>query len=198
MHIQRRADRRSAAARTSPASRSCSAARRCRRAPSTIPNSIICISARSAMRRARCSRMLGRDCARPATQVRLETASGCRSTDFPIPAYELVELRRYFLGSVQFSSGCPYQLRILRHSRALRPGAAPQDAGADHRRTRQDAGLRRHGSVYFVDDNFIGNRRAVRELLPHLVAWQKRNRLPVSVRLRGDAQHRQVRRTCWR
>ena len=31
------------------------------------------------------------------------------------------------------------------------------------------------GSVYFVDDNFIAHRRAVRELLPHLIEWQKRN-----------------------
>ena len=27
-------------------------------------------------------------------------------------------------------------------------------------------------SVYFVDDNFIGNQKAVLELLPHLVEWQ--------------------------
>ena len=37
-------------------------------------------------------------------------------------------------------------------------------------------GLR--GAVYFVDDNFIAHRRAVRELLPHLVDWQKRNHYP--------------------
>ena len=30
------------------------------------------------------------------------------------------------------------------------------------------------GSVYFVDDNFIGNRKAALDLLPHLVEWQKR------------------------
>jgi len=31
-----------------------------------------------------------------------------------------------------------------------------------------------------VDDNFIANRKAARELLPHLIAWQKRNGYPVS------------------
>jgi radical SAM superfamily enzyme YgiQ (UPF0313 family) len=35
-------------------------------------------------------------------------------------------------------------------------------------------------SIYFVDDNFIANRKAAREMLPHLVAWQKRNGYPVS------------------
>jgi hypothetical protein len=29
--------------------------------------------------------------------------------------------------------------------------------------------------IYFVDDNFIGNRKATREMLPHLIAWQKRH-----------------------
>ena len=48
------------------------------------------------------------------------------------------------------------------------------------------------GAVYFVDDNFIAHRRAVRELLPHLIEWQKRNRYPYSLGLRGDAEHRQA------
>jgi radical SAM superfamily enzyme YgiQ (UPF0313 family) len=35
-----------------------------------------------------------------------------------------------------------------------------------------ECGIR--GSVYFVDDNFIGNRKAALDLLPHLVEWQQR------------------------
>ena len=30
-------------------------------------------------------------------------------------------------------------------------------------------------TVYFVDDNFIGNRKAALELLPHLIEWQKQH-----------------------
>src|SRR6201995_5009128 len=30
-------------------------------------------------------------------------------------------------------------------------------------------------TVYFVDDNFIGNRKAALDLLPHLIEWQKKN-----------------------
>src|SRR5437763_1031478 len=33
--------------------------------------------------------------------------------------------------------------------------------------------------LYFVDDNFIGNRKAAKEMLPHLVEWQQRNHYPV-------------------
>jgi radical SAM superfamily enzyme YgiQ (UPF0313 family) len=29
-------------------------------------------------------------------------------------------------------------------------------------------------TIYFVDDNFIGNRKAALDLLPHLIEWQKR------------------------
>jgi hopanoid C-2 methylase len=35
------------------------------------------------------------------------------------------------------------------------------------------------GAVYFVDDNFIAHRRAARELVAHLVDWQKRNGYPI-------------------
>ncbi len=34
-------------------------------------------------------------------------------------------------------------------------------------------------TVYFVDDNFIGNKKATREMLPYLIAWQKQNAYPM-------------------
>jgi len=37
------------------------------------------------------------------------------------------------------------------------------------------------GSVYFVDDNFIANKKAARALLPHLIEWQKRRGYPVQL-----------------
>src|SRR6266481_6792158 len=33
--------------------------------------------------------------------------------------------------------------------------------------------------VYFVDDNFIGNRKATKDMLPHLLAWQKQHGYPL-------------------
>jgi len=52
---------------------------------------------------------LARDPSRPERQVVLKTADRLDMTQFPLPAYELAELRKYFLGSIQYSSGCPYQ-----------------------------------------------------------------------------------------
>ncbi|MGH9857955.1 MAG: B12-binding domain-containing radical SAM protein, partial [Acidobacteriota bacterium] len=34
------------------------------------------------------------------------------------------------------------------------------------------------GSVFIVDDNFIGNKTAIRKLLPHLIEWQKKHKYP--------------------
>src|SRR5215813_1749162 len=45
----------------------------------------------------------------PAAQLRFETGERLALTDFPIPAYDLVPLRRYLLLTLQFSSGCPYR-----------------------------------------------------------------------------------------
>jgi hopanoid C-2 methylase len=123
---------------------------------------------------------LGRDCARPATQVRFETRDRLPLEQFPIPAYELVNFDYYFLGSIQFSSGCPFTCEFCdipglygRVPRLKRPEQVI--AELDKMRA---CGLA--NSVYFVDDNFIANRRAVRDLIPHLVAWQERHSFPVS------------------
>lgn len=117
---------------------------------------------------------LARDLARPKEQVVLKTKDRVEMSDFPIPAYELAEIDRYFLGSVQYSSGCPYQCEFCdipglygRNPRLK----TPQQVVAELDKL-LECGI--NGSVYFVDDNFIGNRKATLELLPHLVEWQKR------------------------
>ncbi|MGH8513491.1 MAG: B12-binding domain-containing radical SAM protein, partial [Gammaproteobacteria bacterium] len=53
--------------------------------------------------------MLGRNVSRPREQIVLTTKSRRALCEFPAPAYELAEVGRYLLGSVQFSSGCPYR-----------------------------------------------------------------------------------------
>jgi hopanoid C-2 methylase len=117
---------------------------------------------------------LARDPSRPEQQVVFKTANRLDMASFPIPAYELAELKRYFLGSIQYSSGCPYQCEFCdipglygRNPRLKTPGQITAELDR-----LLECGIR--GSVYFVDDNFIGNRKAALELLPHLVEWQKK------------------------
>ena len=81
---------------------------------------------------------------------------------------------RYFLGSIQYSSGCPYQCEFCdipglygRNPRLK----SPQQITAELDKLLECGII---GSVYFVDDNFIGNRKAALDLLPHLIEWQKK------------------------
>jgi hopanoid C-2 methylase len=125
--------------------------------------------------------MLGRDVSRPREQIVLTTKSRRDLCEFPAPAYELAEIRRYLLGSVQFSSGCPYRCEFCDIPGLY--GRVPRLKTPDQVILELDKLLACgvNGSVYFVDDNFIANRRAVRDLLPHLIQWQKRNGYAVSL-----------------
>jgi hopanoid C-2 methylase len=124
-------------------------------------------------------RALDDDPTPPPAQRRFATAARLPLAEFPIPAYRLIDGRRYFLGSVQFSSGCPYRCEFCdipalygRQPRLKQPAQVLAELDA-----MLDAGIT--GSVYFVDDNFIGNKKAARELLPHLIEWQERRGYPL-------------------
>jgi len=118
---------------------------------------------------------------RPASQVILRTEARLPLTEFPLPAYDLIEPRRYFIGSVQFSSGCPYRCEFCDIPALY--GRNPRLKEARQVLAELDALLARGnpGAVYFVDDNFIGNRRAARELVTAVVGWQKANGYPFEI-----------------
>lgn len=122
---------------------------------------------------------LDADAARPRESVRLETRERLPLADFPLPAYHLVELDKYFIANVQFSSGCPYRCEFCDIPALY--GRTPRLKSPQRVTAELDAMLRHGnpGAVYFVDDNFIAHRRAARELVAHLVDWQKRNGYPV-------------------
>ena len=118
--------------------------------------------------------------ARPAAQVRFETSERLPLADFPQPAYGAVPLRRYLIGSLQFSSGCPYRCEFCDipalYGRQPRLKTPEQLLAELDRIMEQPV---RPAVIYFVDDNFIGNRRATKDMLPHLVAWQKKRGYPL-------------------
>lgn len=93
--------------------------------------------------------------------------------EFPIPAYHLIDLCKYFLGSIQFSSGCPYQCEFCDIPELY--GHQPRMKTPSRISAELDALLTRGnpGAVYFVDDNFIANQKATIGLLEELVRWQK-------------------------
>jgi hopanoid C-2 methylase len=118
--------------------------------------------------------------AAPPQQMRFATKERVPLCDFPIPAYDLIPLRKYLMCTLQFSSGCPYRCEFCdipglygRQPRLKTPQQITAELDAMRRQKRCP------NTVYFVDDNFIGNRKAARELLPHLVQWQKDHGYPM-------------------
>jgi radical SAM superfamily enzyme YgiQ (UPF0313 family) len=111
--------------------------------------------------------------ARPQPQIVYRTIERLPMTEFPTPAYDRIDIRDYLLGSVQFSSGCPFTCEFCdipalygRNPRLKSPDQVVRELDL-----LADGGC---VSVYFVDDNFIGNPKAAESLLDALIEWQKR------------------------
>jgi hopanoid C-2 methylase len=124
---------------------------------------------------------LGETIAPPPRQMRFETRERLPMSDFPMPAYHQIRIEQYLLGTLQFSSGCPYRCEFCDIPQLY--GRQPRLKSPAQLLGELDFIVSQKGfpaSIYFVDDNFIANRKATREMLPHLVAWQKRNGYPLS------------------
>jgi radical SAM superfamily enzyme YgiQ (UPF0313 family) len=133
--------------------------------------------ARQARRRRRPLRL---DERREAAKPVYQAAERPALTSTPVPDFRLADLRRYSAMSVQYSRGCPFQCEfcdiIEIYGRVPRTKTNAQLlAELDALRA---AGWR--GSVFIVDDNFIGNKRNVRTLLPELIKWSDAHGRPFS------------------
>jgi radical SAM superfamily enzyme YgiQ (UPF0313 family) len=99
-------------------------------------------------------------------------------TTVPRPRYDLLKVDRYASGALQFSRGCPFQCEFC--DIIVTFGRKPRNKRPDQVIAELED-MRRAGfhSVFIVDDNFIGNKKAARELLERLVEWQEANGFPV-------------------
>lgn len=118
--------------------------------------------------------ILSQSVSRPDRQITLKTEARRNLSNFPLPAYELAKIDRYLIGTIQFSSGCPYRCEFCDIPGLY--GRIPRLKTAEQMVAELDKLLACGviGQIYFVDDNFIGNRAAVAQLLPTLIDWQKR------------------------
>jgi radical SAM superfamily enzyme YgiQ (UPF0313 family) len=99
-------------------------------------------------------------------------------TTTPIPRFDLLKRSQYTYFGVQFARGCPFTCEfcdiIELYGRVPRVKTVEQMLA--ELETLYDFGYRGH--LDFVDDNFIGNKKAVKAFLPHLIAWQKERGYP--------------------
>jgi radical SAM superfamily enzyme YgiQ (UPF0313 family) len=93
-------------------------------------------------------------------------------TRTPLARFDLIDFRHYLYVGVQFSRGCPFNCEfcdiIELYGRVPRTKTNEQVLG--ELQTLYDMGYR--GQVDFVDDNLIGNKKALRQFLPALERWQ--------------------------
>ena len=98
----------------------------------------------------------------------------------PVPDLSLIDTRKYSAMCIQYSRGCPFQCEfcdiIEIYGRVPRTKTNAQMIA--ELEALRAAGW--HGLVFIVDDNFIGNKKNVRQLMPDLIAWSRDNGNPFS------------------
>jgi radical SAM superfamily enzyme YgiQ (UPF0313 family) len=112
----------------------------------------------------------------------------------PIPLWHLLKLKRYAEMSIQFSRGCPFNCDFCNVTALL--GHRPRTKTARQVIAELDSlyAIGWRSKVFFVDDNFIGNKRQIKEeILPALIEWRKDKRgmtfdTEVSINLADDEE----------
>ena len=115
---------------------------------------------------------------RGRSQAELTKTGKVSVTQTPLPRWDLLNLRDYSSAAIQYSRGCPFNCEFCditklfgREPRTKTPEQMVSELNALY-----DSGHR--GSVFIVDDNFIGNRDNVRILLPVVADWQRKKDFP--------------------
>lgn len=115
-------------------------------------------------------------------------------TQTPCPRFDLLDFSKYVHVNVQFSRGCPFLCEFcdIIELYGRRPRYKEFDQMLGELQRLYDLGYRGH--VDFVDDNLIGNKKAVKQFMPRLIAWQKERGYPfefsteASLNLADDAE----------
>jgi len=99
----------------------------------------------------------------------------------PMPHFHLANMKRYSAMSIQYSRGCPFSCEFCDIIEIY--GRVPRTKSNQQVLAEFDAlyDLKWRGTVFIVDDNFIGNKKNVRKLLPELAKWQKARGYPFSL-----------------
>ncbi|WP_029058704.1 B12-binding domain-containing radical SAM protein [Stappia stellulata] len=94
-------------------------------------------------------------------------------TTTPVPRFDLLNFDDYVQVNVQYSRGCPFTCEFcdIIELYGRKPRTKTNDQILAELQALYDLGYRGH--VDFVDDNLIGNKKAVKQFLPELIAWQK-------------------------
>jgi radical SAM superfamily enzyme YgiQ (UPF0313 family) len=99
-------------------------------------------------------------------------------TATPLPRWDLIKIKRYALLMIQFSRGCPFNCEFCDVTSLFghNPRVKAEEQFLGELQAIYDTGWR--GSLFIVDDNFIGNKKAIKTMLPRVVEWTKAHKYP--------------------
>jgi len=100
----------------------------------------------------------------------------------PCPQWELINMKNYASMCIQYSRGCPFNCEFC--DIVVLNGHKPRTKGKGQVLRELEvlytSGWR--GGLFFVDDNFIGNKKVLKnDILPYLVDWMKKKKYPFSL-----------------
>jgi len=100
--------------------------------------------------------------------------------DVPVPRFDLIDLGDYDAMPVQTSRGCPFACEFcdVINLFGRTPRYKPVEQVIEELRAIYEVGHR--GTIFFTDDNFIGNPARAEELLRALIPWHKERGEPFS------------------
>jgi radical SAM superfamily enzyme YgiQ (UPF0313 family) len=102
-------------------------------------------------------------------------------TRSPVPRFDLLRVDAYQSIGVQFSRGCPFNCEFCDIIEVF--GRVPRTKPAEQLLREFEAVYATgfHGMLFLVDDNFIGNKRAAKTMLPKLTEWMQARDYPFDI-----------------
>ena len=99
----------------------------------------------------------------------------------PTPLWELVNMKEYASMNIQYSRGCPFNCEFCDITIRFGHKVRTKSSGQILAELESLYFLGWRGVVFFVDDNFIGNKRKLKqEILPAIIEWMATKRRPFS------------------
>lgn len=97
----------------------------------------------------------------------------------PVPDYKLLDVKKYAQLSIQYSRGCPHDCEFCEITALLGRKVRTKTSAQVMLELDNIYSTGYRGSIFFVDDNFIGNRKKLKtDLLPMIIKWNRIHGMP--------------------